>query len=198
LKDCSGCVDTLRFPMSEIRAVLAELGEVNSPLDLDRRRAARYPYMAGEPLVFQLEGSSTKFVVRSRDLSAHGIGFLHGSFLYQGQGCTIALRTIDGEEVLVTGKIVHCRCVRGRIHVVGMLFDNPVEIENFIYLDEDGLGPTKPIAEGSSAGHYPAGEVADLARQLEELALSRAPRDDLHRIAKSLLVLLRGKPNQPS
>ena len=183
-------IDTLRSSDRKVRAVLARLEHEPPPCLGDRRAARRYPYLVGESLDLQIEGEPTRFVVRGRDISAIGISFLHGTFLYSGQRCTVTLRTIDGERVLVSGQVVNCRSAQDRIHVVGLAFDDPIDIVNFVHLPEKPQAGRENAAEPGPEPDYPAGQVVELARRLQGLAIGKMPLADLQQTVATLLPLL--------
>ena len=80
------------------------------------------------------EAPATLHVVRARNLSAGGLGFFHGCFLYTGTPCHVALQTVHGEKVALPAKVSWCRHVRGQTHEIGVRFDRLIEIKEFICL----------------------------------------------------------------
>ena len=146
-----------------------------------RRRHARYRYPVRAGIAIEVEGARSKFVVRPREISDGGLSFLHGGFLYPGSACTAILKTIDGEEVLVRGKIARCRVVRGRTHEVALRFDNPIDVKDFVNIGQHGVRPADVEPETASAIDYPPTKVIELAHRLQELAAERAPRPQLQR-----------------
>ena len=184
-------VDTLRLSHGELRAILDRLERTtgNAPPS-DARKCDRYGYTVREGLVLQVEGATADFVVYPRRLSAEGISFLHGSFLYPGTTCALTLRTTDGEQVLAAGKVVHCRCVHGRIHEVGLLFGRPIEVENFVPVSEIERCGTAPANNPSPAAPYPTNDVLALLRQIEQLAAAGAPVEQLLSAVAQLTALL--------
>lgn len=61
------------------------------------------------------------------DVASNAIAFLHGAFLYSGSGITATLRTRDGEQMAVTGKVARCEHVSGRVHEVGVEIDHAID-----------------------------------------------------------------------
>ncbi|MEM6459447.1 MAG: PilZ domain-containing protein [Planctomycetota bacterium] len=98
--------------------------------DLDDRR---YFHVRRAALRVLRENSPpTSHLVRTRNLSAGGVGLIHNAFLYPGTPCHVALQTRHGESVALPGTVVWCRHVSGRGHEVGLRFDWIIEIDEFI------------------------------------------------------------------
>lgn len=185
-------MDALRISEAERESIFRELerADLTHP-DIANRHDERYPYFVREGLIFEIEGATTRFVVRPRDISGGGVSFLHGSFLHPGRACVMALKTIDGEHVLVTGRTVRCRCVRGRIHDVGMQFDKPVDVNNFVRPRTNGT-PSAPPAEGTPApAAYNGEELLLLLGGLQALVSSGAPREQLFQKLARIVAILR-------
>jgi len=101
----------------------------------DRRQQERLPYTHPAGLIIKMRhpgGSVGNYLVRARNLSSTGIGFLHGSFVYTGTHCTMALRTRHNRMVNVEGKVVRCHLVHRHIHEVGILFSEPIQLGDFV------------------------------------------------------------------
>lgn len=181
-------VDALRLSDEQQAAIIDELEVASHDVpEAKLRKSERHRYVVREGILVQLENSATQFVVRPRNISAGGLSFLHGSFIYNGTHCRVTLKTVDGEKVLASGIVRRCRCVHGRVHEVGLQFTNPIEVENFV------VGIRKPVsaAESTNDHDYIATDVVELAQQLQELALDQVPRDQLYRKLAELVALLR-------
>jgi hypothetical protein len=86
--------------------------------------------------------------------------------------------------VHVAGRIVRCRCVHGRVHEIGVRFQERIDVGQFVVLGRARL---------KEPGAYEPGEVIQLALELQDLALQTAPRHTLLRKIAELVELLRGK-----
>lgn len=135
-KEKESVVFELRIPYHEATEILDELDLQNtSPLDTERRSypRTRYRIPGGLRVLFHQPGNSASVCsVIPRDISRSGIGFLHGSFVYTGTICDLTLPTVDGERVLVRGKVVRCAHVRGSAHDVGVAFDQLIDLRNYV------------------------------------------------------------------
>jgi hypothetical protein len=116
------------------------------PATRDRRDldATRYPLVRPAAMrVVHPGGNVTSHLVRTRNLSAGGVGILHSSFLHPGTACHFAIKTIHGENVAVPARILWCRHVEGRCHELGLRFDRMLQIDEFV--------PAKAAKSGTSA-----------------------------------------------
>lgn len=132
----SDCRDSLRMSPKEQDEILSELeGRSARQRSSERRTDERLRYVQSALLFLQVRhpgGTTSNYLVRTRNLSKTGIGFLHGSFLYSGTPCTVSLRTPQNKFVDVEGTVVRCSHVRGHIHDVGVKFVKPVKLRDFM------------------------------------------------------------------
>lgn len=132
----TGYVDSLRMSAREHADILNELDARNGRArDDDRRHEQRLRYSQQALLFVQIRhpgGTAGNYLVRTRNLSRTGIGFLHGSFIYNGTPCTVALRSVDKAIVAVEGRVVRCHHVRGHVHEIGVHFDKPIRLKQFL------------------------------------------------------------------
>lgn len=183
-------VDTLRLSEPKGRAVFAQLSKSAASRPVDRRGTPRFPYMVGEALAIRLEGSEASLMVRGWDLCSDGIGFLHGDHLQPNQPCAITLRTVDDEEWQVSGKITDCRLMQGLIHVVGMTFDRPIQIDGLVQLPSGNAADGRGATRGPVAIDYPFTQIAELAHRMQALAASHSSREELQELLDRLTVML--------
>ncbi|MEM7626988.1 MAG: PilZ domain-containing protein [Planctomycetota bacterium] len=105
------------------------------PATRDRRDldTVRYPFVRKMALRVQHPGgTATSHLVRSRNLSRGGVGFLHGQFLYPNTVCYVVIPTRWGENVILPGRVSWCRHVSGQTHEVGMRFDQVIQVDEFL------------------------------------------------------------------
>jgi hypothetical protein len=128
-------VDTLRISKSEWRAILTQLErDAQDPTGRDKRRDQRKRYRAMMTLLIKMlhpGGTRITYLVRTRNLSNTGLGFLHGGYLHSGTRCTLALTALDGTPCPISGKIVRCRHLQGKVHEVGIRFERPINLEEY-------------------------------------------------------------------
>jgi len=78
-----------------------------------------------------------KYIVRSRDLSEGGIGFVHGSFLHAGSLCRVILKDQEGQVVCIEGTVRGCDFLQGRAHNIGVQFNEEINLSRFVQPQTD-------------------------------------------------------------
>ncbi len=128
--------DVLRLSVKECADLIAWLNsESQLVVTHERRLAERYPYRVVPRLAVLFEnerpGKRTYSLI-PRNISRTGMALLHGKFVYDGTICVLGLQALDGQVIPVRGKVVGCRLIRGRIHELGIRFDEPVEVSDYV------------------------------------------------------------------
>jgi CheY-like chemotaxis protein len=100
----------------------------------DRRVYPRWTYRAPDLLmvVEHPGGGMGKFLVQARNLSAGGMGFLHGGYLHPGACCRLLLPRLDGIMAPIAAIVVNARHLRGVTHEIGVRFSRAIEAASFI------------------------------------------------------------------
>lgn len=132
-----------------------------SPSPSTRRQARARLERLGK-IVVELRGGSAPlmaFFVPPLDLDERGMSFLHAKFVYPGTVCTAKLRTLEGLSVGITGHVMRCSLVSGRVHEVGVKFEHTINVGLFLS-DSDG--------ESSVACEVAAGELWNRVRGLAD------------------------------
>lgn len=157
----------------------------------ERRRHARLPLDERFPLLMRLETSGATFIaVRPRDLSSSGLGFFHVAYVHPGTSAVFIMKGRKGEVATIKGTVTRCAHVSGRVHEVGAVFEQEIQVEVFV---------SQPAA---TAAHSPADEVykqvAAMAEQLKALAAERAAFDSiLDRVGKLALLVTPREAEKP-
>lgn len=140
--DGSTFLDVLRLPPAEVDRILRNhvpQGPTSSLLR-DRRSEERYTYRDLTRVLLEIQ-YPTRQVGRYRalswNISAHGLGFLHGKFVYPGSGCRVMLRTVSGQIQIVEGVVCRCRHLEGRVHEAGMRFKDAIDLSQVILSFDD-------------------------------------------------------------
>lgn len=130
-------VDTLRLTDSEWLSYVAELDREASrhmPNE-DGRQHERMPYRNVAYVTAtlkHLDGRHQKFIIRTHDLSESGLGFLHGNFIYPGSPMRVILHhRVHGLSYHDT-IVRRCAHYKRHIHQVGVEFEKPINIEDYI------------------------------------------------------------------
>lgn len=71
------------------------------------------------------------YMVRTRNISAGGLGFVHHHDLRPGTRCTVALQADNGRGMIISGRIAWCREVlqlelEDAAYEIGVRFDQPI------------------------------------------------------------------------
>lgn len=130
-----GCVDSLRLSRREQDELMAQLSTAGVAAGAERRTEERLAYQKQAGMVVQMHhpgGTVANYMVRARNLSSRGIAFLHGGFVYTGTRCVLALMTIDNKVMRVEGQVARCQHVRGHVHDIGVQFDSPIRMRDFV------------------------------------------------------------------
>ena len=132
-------VDTLRLQEKDIGVLLSYLDAQSKAKDKGTRKFERFTYREVTAIVLtieQFDSSQRSYLVRPRNLSEGGLGFIHGTFVYPGSKAVVTLMNREKQQVSIPGKIVRCRHVRAHIHEVGMKFDEPLDLTKYMALGE--------------------------------------------------------------
>lgn len=128
-------IDTLRITESQRQSILEALNRRSKAYQSrDMRIDDRLPYQ-DHLLIVELHhpgGSCGKYRVQPVNISSNGLAMLHGSFCYTGTPAIAYLKQTDGRIMLVKGKIVRCHLIEGRVHEIGILFHEPIQLSDFL------------------------------------------------------------------
>jgi len=135
-------IDTIRMGEPEKAAIVSQMNRDTKGRHggkFDRR--LRLPFQGGDldVEVQHPNGTLALLLMRPRNLSTHGISLLAGTYLHVDTRCEITMLTLDGERLRVTGKVSFCHHFSGKLHEVRMLFEHPIEIENFVDIPDEFL-----------------------------------------------------------
>ena len=132
-------IETLRISDADKHKLVSAINENSAqvPADANRRRL-RVDNNIGQVIVAVTHpnGAHVTFSVVPRNLSANGLAFLHGRFVYAGSVCKLALPRLDGQNTMVAAKIVNCRHLGGVVHEVAVNFEQTIDLTQFVKLDE--------------------------------------------------------------
>jgi len=162
--------DALRLSAKQFEDLLAQLDEASrSSAAAAGRVAERFIFEAREVIleVKHPGGSVAHFLIRPRNISEAGIGFLHGGFLYPQSRCAIVMARRGGDPLRAEGEIAWVRHVTGRVHEVGVRFDHPVDL--------DGI-----LAERRMVGERNRGEAVEPRLRGRVLYVERSPQECKH------------------
>ena len=133
----SDALDILKLSDHEWRQLADELDReaAQNPEIMAKREHERVPYRNMVRVLIGVNhpgGNHARFLVRTRDISARGIGFFHGGYLHPGSRCYMLLGARDKGLVKIPGTIMRCEHLRGRIHQIGIRFDEVIDVNDFL------------------------------------------------------------------
>ncbi|MEM6332151.1 MAG: response regulator [Planctomycetota bacterium] len=129
-------LDTLRLSPRQAEALLDSLQQETAGGDQQSNRQEKrhfYTDLSGIRLEVSHPGGTTSdFSVIPVDLSARGMCVLHGGFVYTQTEVVATLTDLNGLERRLAGRVMDCRLHRGRVHVLGIRFDEAIELESYM------------------------------------------------------------------
>ncbi|MCB9845837.1 MAG: response regulator [Phycisphaeraceae bacterium] len=85
---------------------------------------------------FRQPGGADSIVrVASRNLSRGGMAVLHNAYLHPGSPCAVVLTHLRDGPTLIEGYVVRCQHRRGMVHEVGIKFNRPISVRDYVPLD---------------------------------------------------------------
>lgn len=122
--------------------LIAKLDEPSSKAKASAKRVFRRLSYEQSKLRIHImsEGhNSTSLIVATRNLSQGGVSILHSNFMYNGTNITVDLINNIGEIVPRHGTVTRCIHRGGRIHEIGIKFDDEIRLRDFLIENPDNL-----------------------------------------------------------
>lgn len=136
MSELHGFIDTLRLNEAQLREVLDSLDQ-EEPDEEDnwgrKRRDSRdllLPFREPD-LKLTIDhpgGGQSPFLIAGRNLTPHGLGFLHGNYLHKGTPGRLELPLTVGGFTSIRCTVIWCRHVRNHIHEAAVLFEQPIDL----------------------------------------------------------------------
>lgn len=129
-------IRTIRLEEAALNKVVEALQSAPASPPASKRKTKRFPIrMRGCVLSVQVTNgaSVTNFAVVPFDLSASGIGILHGGFVYPRTKCYVRLISTHGSWQIVEGVVRTCTMVQGNLHSVGISFNTRVDPADYTH-----------------------------------------------------------------
>ncbi len=128
--------DILRLSVKQIAELRVLIDRhAHSDISRERRQEPRVPFRLsvrlGVLLENELKGRRT-YALAPRNISCTGMSLLHGKFVYGGTNCMVGLHSLGAQIVPARGKVIWCRLITGRVHELGIQFDDPVNVDEFV------------------------------------------------------------------
>ncbi len=183
-------ISTIRLSPRDRKRLIEEIDGQSAPVDkeYDRRRL-RVTFNIGE-IEVQIRnpaGDTVAFAVLPRNLSTGGLSFIHGQFVHVGSDLTAYLPRLHDTALEVEGRVVRCRHIQGLLHEIGVMFRDPIELDQFVRLDRDQASRLAGDSGSALTGHV---IVAALNEQKQPVKYSVLPQE----ITDTLLRFRHGRP----
>lgn len=132
----TGWTDLLKLSNSDVEDILYEIESNDDPKRRAKRKdITRIDFREGAVLVIVHPDDPNRrhrYRVIPTNLSATGIGFLHGAFLHPGTVCDVMLMTLGGQTEIIRGTIARCELAQGKVHRAGVKFEKRIRISRFV------------------------------------------------------------------
>ncbi len=133
-------IETLRLSAADKQKLIDYVEhQAKRPAGNDERRGLRVNYFGRKVLVTitSKEGQKTCCTVVPRNLSRKGLAFVHGRFIYPDSRCEATIPMLNGKWCVLKGVIRRCRHVQGIVHEVSVVFDETIDLNQFIRLTSE-------------------------------------------------------------
>ncbi len=131
-------MDLLKLTHRQALAILEEIATKaagHAGGGSDHREYERLPFSEEALLLCKLQSidrgvavDGPAFLVKCVDISEGGMGFLHGAYVHVGTPCVVTLIARQKTGFRVSATVARCQHVRGHIHIIGVKFDEPMEV----------------------------------------------------------------------
>lgn len=168
----------IRQERGNIERILNKLDAEVNPQANEVREDIRYRYrLWAASIRFEVSnGQQEQHLAPTRNVSRRGMGLLVGNYVYPGTRCQVKLVQANRKTQAVTGTVRHCYYYpgSGSVHVVGVQFDEPIDVHLFqeeapalpvLLIDADS-GAAERIREGFEPLVVRVVEVAQAAPAL--------------------------------
>jgi CheY-like chemotaxis protein/HPt (histidine-containing phosphotransfer) domain-containing protein len=174
--DSRGRPNSLGLSQTELEAVHAQLDGGAPAETAHRRQSARLAYRQDGILldIVQPGGGQTTICVACRNLSRTGLGFLHSSYLHTGTRVVARLMHHSKRLVPMEARVVRCRHVTRHVHEVGLMFDEPINVRDF--MSPDPLNQTF-TCEKVDPGHLTGTMLIIAEYKIEQACVQSMLRD---------------------
>lgn len=144
-------------------------------------------------------GTASQLRVYPVDISAGGMSFFMGMFVHQGTEFAVTLNVADNEMVTVKGRTVRCVFIKGRVHEVGLKFDEVFDMGR-MHPHDGAVAMSVEVEEGASAAAPEQAGPSATERGLDREVLEemRAMSEEIASVIDKTRERIRGILNRPS
>lgn len=131
-----GRVNSLGMTGHELDRTLESIELGKSTIDGKGRSFVRHPFRLDKVhMRIKRDGAGTNIRVACRNLSRGGISVLHNAYVHPDTPVAMVLPHVTDGPKLVEGVVRRCRYVRSTIHEVGIEFNKPIKVSDFLRAD---------------------------------------------------------------
>lgn len=130
-------LNTLRLGQRELHRLLEMYEQDEVAKDNPDREFVRWSYRveAVNLVIEHSSGHKITLPVATRNISRGGISILHSAYMHVDTPCEIILKIPGGKNQHITGKIMRCSHIQGRVHEIGIKFDDQISTKDLLGLD---------------------------------------------------------------
>lgn len=130
-------MNTLRLGQHELHKLLEKFDKEQSNVNRPDREFVRWAFRVGavDLTIQHGNGGSVTIPVATRNISRGGVSILHSSFVHLKSPCEITLNVAGGKKQDIPGKVVRCNHLEGRVHEIGIAFDEQISTKDLLGLD---------------------------------------------------------------
>ncbi len=162
-----------------LSAYTAEIERVDKAnLEKGQADAPSVPYRIDGGLEMKVThpgGGIARFRVHPVNIAAGGISVVHGGYLHEGSSCALMLKPRDaGQMAEVAGKVAWCAHCSGVCHGVGIKFNAPIDLREFVNIERvsEALGKSQVANPEALTGRVIALEDGAIDSELLEVVLA--------------------------
>lgn len=129
-------IQTLRLSDRDKAKLLDAIEQANQQDDAQSRRRLRVNCTNNEAvLTLKHEvGTETQLSMLARNLSRWGAALVHGRYIHPNSRCELMIQSSSGKWHRMLGTVRHIRHIHGTIHELGVAFEEPIDLNNFVSL----------------------------------------------------------------
>lgn len=133
----SNCTNTLRIGIRELNALLDKIESLQSKKTNPNREFVRWNFriVRADLTIEHATGSKVILPVATRNISRGGISVLHSAFIHPNSRCHFTAKLDDGRKLDMNGSVLRCSHLGGKVHEVGIKFDNEISTKDLLGLD---------------------------------------------------------------
>ncbi len=135
--DPNAQTNTLRLGQRELHKLLEQFDSDLPTVSNPDREFVRWSFRVGavDLTIVHSNGGKVTIPVATRNISRGGMSILHSAFIHLKSPCEITLKVAGGKSQIISGKVVRCNHLQGRIHEIGIAFDEQVSTKDLLGLD---------------------------------------------------------------